>query len=99
MVPQLAHGRILADSLYCVLLDNFADTLCQKETSRLKSLIRVPVIQLKYLVKGLFCDLSDALAEPPLIKGFFGHRALLDSFHVVQDDKRSAKELVLCCAV
>lgn len=44
------------------------------------------VVQLEDLVECLFSDFADALAESPLVKSLFLHRALLNALHVVQDD-------------
>ena len=83
VVPQPAHSGILADTLDGILLDNLADGLGQKEASRFKSLVRMPMVQLKDLVEGLFSDLAHTLTKSPLIERFFRHRALLNLFHVV----------------
>ena len=83
VVPQPAHSRILADTLNGVFLDYLADGLGQKEASRFKPLVRMPMVQLKDLVEGLLGDLAHTLTKSPLIERFFRHSALLNLFHVV----------------
>ena len=98
-MSQLAHRCILADFLNGILLNYLPDRLRQEEACGLEPLIRVPVIQLKNLVKGLLGNLSDALAESPLVESLFNLVALLDLLHVRKNDQRGAKEFVLSRAI
>lgn len=69
MVAQLAHSRILADTLNGILLDDFADRLGEQEAGRVEPLIRVPMVKLQDLVERLLSNLADAVTETPLVEG------------------------------
>ena len=86
MVAQLRHRCILANPFDCVFLYDLAQRFGQEEASRVKTLARVTMVQLKDLVEGFFSDFIHALAVTPLIEGVSLHVTLLNSLFVRKED-------------
>ena len=95
MVTQLVHCCILAKTLNCIFLNDLANRFGQQEACWFKSLLRVLVVQLKDLIERFFSDFVHALTIPPLRKGISLCVSLLYALHIIKNDERCTKELIL----
>jgi len=99
MVTQLVHCGVLAKTLNCIFLNDLANRLSQQEASRFKSLLRVLVVQLKYLIERFFSNFVYTLTISPFRKGISLRISLLYALHIIKNDEGCAEELILGCSV